>query len=155
MQEFTAALKGEQALQEFCDNMRPDLLKADAEGVTKSLASLLPEVDKAAVLEHKEIGQYLVESLHESLKNNCDGWVDDDLAFTVPWGFELSEIKVPVMLWQGSLDKMVPFAHGEWLAEHLPKEHLRKHLVQGQGHISISDGNEESMIDELLDVLKA
>jgi pimeloyl-ACP methyl ester carboxylesterase len=59
-----------------------------------------------------------------------------------------------VILYQGTKDKMVPYAHGEWLAKHLPQEKLRKHLIQGQGHVSIFLGREDSIIDELLAILK-
>jgi pimeloyl-ACP methyl ester carboxylesterase len=31
-----------------------------------------------------------------------DGWIDDNLAFARPWGFELGAIAVPVSLWFGS-----------------------------------------------------
>lgn len=96
----------------------------------------------------------MAASFHESLKNGVDGWVDDNFAFIKPWGFELNEIKVPVMLYQGSEDKMVPYGHGQWLAEHLPQQNLKKHLQDGEGHVSIFLPNMETMIDELLDVLK-
>lgn len=67
-----------------------------------------------------------------------------------PWGFELSEVKVPVIIYQGSEDLMVPFAHGKWLAEHLPQDMVKKHLLEGEGHISIFLDHMENMIDELV-----
>lgn len=130
------------------------MLKSDAAGLTEALSNVLPEVDKQAMI-NGQLGQYIADSFREGLKTNCDGWVDDDLAFAEPWGFELSEIKVPVLLYQGSEDKMVPYAHGQWLAKHLPQEKLRKHLIQGEGHISIFVGRQSIMIDELLAVAKA
>lgn len=152
--EFNAALQGEEALQKFCTAQRAELLNADVAGVIKAMSSILPTVDKDALTNSTEMGQHMVDSMNEGLKNNCDGWVDDDLAFTRPWGFDLGEIKVPVLLYQGDEDKMVPFAHGQWLAEHLPQDKLRKHLLQGQGHISIFVGRSDAIIDELLEVAK-
>lgn len=29
-------------------------------------------------------------------------------------------MRVPVLVWEGSDDPMAPFAHGEWLAAHVP-----------------------------------
>jgi pimeloyl-ACP methyl ester carboxylesterase len=62
------------------------------------------------------------------------------MAFISPWGFELSEIKVPVLLYQGSEDLMVPYSHGKWLAKHLPKKGLSVNLLEGEGHLSIFVG---------------
>lgn len=96
------------------------------------------------------MGEDFVQSFRESLKNSVDGWVDDDLAFTRPWGFEFSEIKVPVILYQGDQDMMTPFAHGKWLVDHLPQDQVRPHLLQGEGHISIAHGYLDVMLDEVL-----
>jgi pimeloyl-ACP methyl ester carboxylesterase len=74
--------------------------------------------------------------------------LDDDLAFTRHWGFELADISVPTYLWQGSEDLMVPFAHGEWLAEHIPG--VAAHLERGEGHLSIGVGASDRMFDELV-----
>lgn len=127
------------------------MLQADAAGMVEVLSSLLPDVDRKA-LENTEfgMGQYIVDSFHEGLKENCNGWVDDDLEFIEPWGFELDEITVPVLLYQGSEDKMVPYAHGEWLSTHIPQHRLEKHLLQGEGHISLFFGQIETMMESLL-----
>ncbi|KAI9698574.1 MAG: hypothetical protein M1820_007464 [Bogoriella megaspora] len=150
IQEFQAAMKGEEALAKFCGDMRLELLNTDARGIVESMSSILPDVDKQALLEDSTMGQYCADLFQEGLKSNADGWVDDDLEFVQPWGFDLSEVKVPVLLYQGSEDKMVPYAHGEWLSKHLPQEKLISHLQQGQGHISIVVTHTEDMLDELL-----
>lgn len=128
------------------------MITADVAGIIEAISSLLPEVDKQSMIQNAEMGQHMVDLTREGLRNNADGWVDDNMAFINPWGFEFSEIKVPVILYQGSEDKMVPFAHGQWISAHLPQEKLTTHLMQGQGHISIFLGQTETIVDELMQV---
>nr|WP_221379144.1 alpha/beta hydrolase [Actinoplanes polyasparticus] len=70
---------------------------------------------------------------------------------TRDWGFELGEIRVPTFLWQGSEDLMVPYAHGRWLAAHMPG--VTAQLEQGEGHLSVFLGAAARMVDELVTVL--
>lgn len=153
IEEFNAALKGEDELRKVLGAQRSELLKADAAAIIEAMSTILPEVDKKT-LEDPRMGQSFAISMAEAVRLGLDGWVDDDLEFIKPWGFELSEVNIPVLLYQGSEDKMVPFAHGQWLAEHLPQAKLRKHLQQGEGHISIFLHGVDSMIDELLAIAK-
>lgn len=143
--EFGAALRGEEVIRAFLDEARPQLQHVEVEGIVSSLESLLPDVDKAVLTD--EFGEDMAASFHEALSSGVDGWVDDDLAFIGPWGFELDEITVPTSLWQGSDDLMVPFAHGQWLASHVPSANV--HLVDGEGHLSIALGAMDQMLDEL------
>lgn len=92
-----------------------------------------------------------LDGMGAALRSGVDGWVDDDLAFLAPWGFALAEIAVPTFVWQGSKDLMVPFAHGQWLAAHVPG--AVAHLEQGEGHLSIGVGALERMLDELVTTL--
>jgi pimeloyl-ACP methyl ester carboxylesterase len=150
--ETHAALEGEESLTKFTMAQRTDMLKADVKGMTEVMASILPEVDKRALLDSDEMGEYLVKSIHASVEHNTDGWVDDGLAFVKPWGFDISETKCPVFLYHGSEDLMVPYAHGKWIAEKVPEKLLVQHLSDGEGHISIFLGRAEAMIDELMSV---
>lgn len=101
------------------------------------------------MLENDDIGTSMMESFHEALKHSSDGWVDDDLSFIRPWGFELSDINTPVFLYHGSLDLMAPYAHGKWVASHIPEEYLTQHLLEDEGHISIWQGYMGNMFKEL------
>lgn len=114
------------------------------------MSSILPDVDKKAMIENDVMGQYLVDSLQRGLRDGADGWIDDDLELLRPWGFKVKEVRVPVHIYQGSEDKMVPFSHGKWLVSHLPEDKVRPHLLQGEGHISIFLGRMDEMLDGLL-----
>lgn len=126
------------------------MLQSDAAGMVKVLSSLLPDVDRKAMLDSPSVGQNIVDTFHVGLKHSADGWVDDSLSFIKPWGFDLAEVRVPIFLWQGSVDLMVPFSQGQWFATHLPQDRLVLHLLDGEGHMSIFLGRANEMIEELL-----
>ena len=147
--EFGLALKGEEAIRPSHEAEAAHLRNADADGLIEGLATLLPDVDRAALTA--EFGEDMAANFAEALRTGVDGWVDDDLAFVAPWGFTLDEIAVPTFVWQGSEDLMVPFAHGQWLANHVPG--ATAHLQQGEGHLSISVGAPDRMFDELMTTL--
>jgi pimeloyl-ACP methyl ester carboxylesterase len=144
--EFSAALRGEDELRHFLVEAREHLKDVDAAGIVSSLGTLLPEVDRDVLTD--EFGEDMASGFHEALRTGVDGWFDDDLAFVRPWGFELEEVSIPSMIWHGSHDLMVPFAHGQWLASHLPQASV--HLEQGEGHLSIGLGALDRMLDELI-----
>ncbi|MDQ1734986.1 MAG: hypothetical protein QOH56_1237 [Pseudonocardiales bacterium] len=148
IEEFGSALQGEAALRPGLQTEAEQLRDTDAAGVIESLSTLLPDVDRAVVTA--EFGEDLVASFTGAFRSGVDGWVDDDLAFTRPWGFALEEIGVPTFIWQGSEDLMVPFAHGQWLARHLPATTAR--LQQGEGHLSIAVGALDRMLDDLISI---
>jgi len=145
LQEFEAALEGPDALRLFLDAVAPHMREVTVEGIVESFASILPPVDLAVLTD--EFGEDMVAALREAMRVGINGWLDDDLAFVKPWGFALDEIRVPVTLWQGSEDLMVPFAHGEWLATHVPG--VDAHLIKGEGHLSIGLGAIGKMLDAL------
>ncbi|KAK3680181.1 hypothetical protein LTR78_000558 [Recurvomyces mirabilis] len=150
--ETNASLQGEDAVRKFVEDQRKDMLTADVKDLTEIMATILPDVDREVLLKDDELGQETVDSFKEGLKHGADGWIDDDLAFITPWGFDVSEVKCPVFLYHGDADLMVPYSHGRWLVEHIPEKYLTKHLQPGQGHISIFMGQADQMTDELLSV---
>ena len=146
VEEFGAALVGEEALRPFLEAERPGSSRTPrGPGLIEAMSTLLPDVDRALLTE--EFGEALAANCREGLRTGVDGWVDDDLAFTRPWGFDLGAIAVPVLLWQGSEDLMVPFAHGEWLADHVAG--VTAHLLDGEGHLSVGVGALDEMFADL------
>jgi pimeloyl-ACP methyl ester carboxylesterase len=132
-EEFGAALDGGDALAEFLEPFAVELEKATADTVGAMLGGLATDVDRAALTGEFAEWQALV--FRRSVAGGIWGWYDDDIAFTRDWGFALGEISVPVTVWQGRQDAMVPYAHGEWLAAHLPRS--RAMLLEDEGHLSL------------------
>lgn len=144
--EFSAARRGEDQLRPYLLEQGEVLREIRAADIVASMESLLPDVDRAALTG--EFGEDVAASFREAVRTGVDGWLDDDLAFAKPWGFSLAEISVPTMIWQGSADLMVPFAHGNWLASRLPA--ASAHLEDGEGHLSVGLGKLDAMLDELV-----
>ena len=72
------------------------------------------------------------------LERGYEGWLDDDLAFVTGWELDLSELRVPVLVVAGGEDLMVPYAHGHWLAAHVPGAEVS--LQDDEGHLSLLNG---------------
>jgi pimeloyl-ACP methyl ester carboxylesterase len=98
----------------------------------EGLQTLLTPVD-AAVLGG-DLGGYLQATMRDGLAPGIEGWWEDN-CMVQSWGFGLAEIKVPLLLLHGKQDMFVPFAHGEWLAAHIPGVQTR--LFDDEGHLSL------------------
>ncbi len=61
--------------------------------------------------------------------------IDDDVALTRPWGFDVEAIATPVLLVHGCEDRMVPPSHSEWLFRQCGGSELW--LRRGDGHVSV------------------
>jgi pimeloyl-ACP methyl ester carboxylesterase len=115
--EFGLAQQGEDALRPALERDFAGLGELDVAGLIEAMRPFLSDLDAAAL--DGELGAYLLDGMRRSLSRSIDGWVDDDLSFTRPWGFELDAIRAPTLVVQGRQDLMVPWAHGEWLARNL------------------------------------
>ena len=146
LDEFGAATASEEELRTYLEGHRPALAAVTPEQITAELDSLLPPADKAVLTgEHADA---VARSFRHAVSAGVDGWLDDDLAFVAPWGFDLAAITGPVALWQGTEDLMVPVAHGRWLAERVPG--VQAHVEEGEGHLSIGLGRLDTMLADLL-----
>jgi len=145
-QEFGAALAGPAQLQAYLEREAPAFASVTGEQVAAALGDLVSPVDVAVLTG--EFAAYVAASFRNAISTGIWGWFDDDLAFTRPWAFDLDGIKVPVQVWQGGQDRMVPFAHGRWLAAHLPR--VTAKLLSDEGHLSIAVAKFSEVVDGLL-----
>jgi pimeloyl-ACP methyl ester carboxylesterase len=145
-QEFAAVEAGEAELRAFLEADAAAFAEVDPEQVKEMLGDLVGDADKAVV--SGGYAEYLADDFAAALRDGIWGWFDDDLAFFADWGFDLGAITVPVTVWQGDDDRMVPFAHGQWLADHVAGASPR--LLRGDGHLSIEVAHYGEVLDDLV-----
>jgi pimeloyl-ACP methyl ester carboxylesterase len=133
--EWAAVLEGREAITELCERDAEEMAGVTPEQLVAALRTILSDVDADAVTER--LGEHLTDGMAHALAPGVDGWVDDDFAFLAPWGFDLERIEVPVLVWQGQHDLMVPTAHGRWLGDRIPGVEFR--FSEDEGHLSLTE----------------
>jgi pimeloyl-ACP methyl ester carboxylesterase len=137
VREFEWSLAGE-------DTLRPELQRE-----TDLMLSALGQdpdhpLGEAYDLSPSDIEMVARSDIHDMLDQSArvgcgetiDGFVDDDLSIVAPWGFAVSAITVPVAVWYGVDDTLVPAPHGEWLARAIPEATV---VPLDGGHFAIYD----------------
>ena len=113
----------------------------------KALAGELGPADGEALRDG--LGALTMRSFVEALRQGPAGAVDEYLRWGArPWGFDFSAVQVPVHVFQGEADRMVPIHHAQDLVARTP--HAALHLLPGEGHISI-----QRRAGDILDALPA
>ena len=146
VEEFGSTLKGPEALLPLMEPNRQQVMNVTADEVITAFGDLIDHVDAGSL--SGEFAEWVASLFRESVREGYWGWFDDDLAFVEPWGFDLASIRVPVHVWQGRHDRMVPFAHGEWLTAHLPT--AIPHLSDDHGHLTLICDALPEILDELI-----
>ena len=133
VEEFGVLFQGEEVHRASMERQRGELLAAKPEDLVGMWQTLLGPADREVATG--EFAAALLDHMRAGIGPGGDGWLDDDLAFVSPWGFDLAAIRIPVQLWHGEQDKFVPFAHGVWLAERIPR--VEAHLTAEDGHLTL------------------
>ena len=148
--EFGAALKGEASIEEWMNLNAGAFKNVSGSEIIEAFGGLLGDADKAAL--NAGGADQMAASTRSALAVSFDGWIDDDLVFVKPWGFDLAAITKPVYLWQGDDDFMVPHAHSYWLEKHIPTATLT--FKAGEGHISLGIKYRGEILQQAADLLK-
>jgi pimeloyl-ACP methyl ester carboxylesterase len=131
--DFKLMQRDKTAARARTEQQREGMLAASPSQLTAGMASLLTPTD-AAVLTG-DLADYLASSMQDGLKPSVEGWWEDGMAESGPWGFGLGQISIPVLVVHGRQDKFVPFSHGEWLAAHIPG--AEPMLLDNDGHLTL------------------
>lgn len=94
-------------------------IRADPDVHVATIGPEMPEADRRVVAD-PGIRTLLAQNFAAALRHSAAGWIDDAMAFSAPWGFDPSDIQVPVLLWHGADDVFTPVGHTMWLAERIP-----------------------------------
>jgi pimeloyl-ACP methyl ester carboxylesterase len=113
----------------------------------KILFSGVSKVDRA-VIDRPDVGSRLVSAYIEATRFGSRGQTEDMQAMLSPWGFDPTEIRLPVHVVHGRQDTVAPPAHAEYWIETLHAAHPV--WVEGAGHFLL-----EGHVEKVLDVLAA
>lgn len=149
IEEFGVALQGESALRAWMATNAGAMQEVTGADIRAAFGGLIGEADKAVLAG--SIAEEMAAAMRWGLAEGFAGWIDDDLAFLQDWGFDLGGISVPVVIWQGDDDFMVPLAHSRWLAAAIPGSELR--FSPGAGHISLTVKGQPEIVAQLKEML--
>jgi pimeloyl-ACP methyl ester carboxylesterase len=123
-------------------------VRRDPAAFVEKISRRLAEPDRS-LLEDWELRKTLGEALEEAFRYGVRGPAWEARLLVRPWGFPLEGIRVPVRLWQGEQDTLVPSGMGRYLAEVIPD--CRATFLPEEGHISVAINRREEILSGLLD----
>jgi pimeloyl-ACP methyl ester carboxylesterase len=144
--EFGKVLEGEAALRPYLEAEAEAMLDASPDELVAVMATLLGDEDRSVL--SGAFAEYILESDAHALAPGVDGWLDDDIAFLGPWGFDPGSIDRPTLLLHGEDDRFVPVSHGRWLAARIPAAEAR--IGAGDGHLTLIERRMREVNDWLL-----
>jgi pimeloyl-ACP methyl ester carboxylesterase len=118
VESFKLFFSDPEASRRHLREAREQILAATPEQLAEMIKDLLSPAD-AKVLTG-DLARWNTETNQVALSPGEQGWWDDGAAHLTSWGFHLRDIQVPVKIWHGRQDRMVPVQHGEWLAANIP-----------------------------------
>jgi pimeloyl-ACP methyl ester carboxylesterase len=109
----------------------------------RGMMKRLPEADRA-VLNDPYIKQMFIDITLEAFKKGVAGSAQEMQLLFKPWGFDLTQVHYPLVIWQGTLDPQVPLSHAEIYANSIPRAQLK--LIENEGHHSLINNHIEAIL---------
>jgi pimeloyl-ACP methyl ester carboxylesterase len=100
-------------------SQKAECIRQNPKSFIDTLMEEMPEAD-SRIMANEGVRSMFEQNFREAFRHSAEGWADDVRAFCSPWGFDVSDIIVPVYLWHGRRDKFSPPSHTEWLASQIP-----------------------------------
>ncbi|SFB11900.1 MULTISPECIES: alpha/beta fold hydrolase [unclassified Bacillus (in: firmicutes)] len=107
----------------------------------------LSEWDRQFLQTDEQIKTIMMH-LGEAFRISVDECVNEPVLLSNPWGFSVSDIKVPVDIWHGEGDTMAPFVETKKFAAAFPNSET--HFVPKAGHFLSDD---EKVWEEILNTI--
>lgn len=131
---FTLARRSPALAELFFRRVLGPLIGANPALALHLLSVGAPESDRQ-VLARPEVRSVLKASASEAFRQGARGPAFDLGLYASPWGFDPASLGMPLDIWHGEADAVVPCLHSRLLAEALPGAGLR--LLAGEGHFSL------------------
>ncbi|MEV5968222.1 alpha/beta fold hydrolase [Kribbella sp. NPDC051952] len=133
VEEFTAAAIGEGAYRPLVQRLAEEAVASVESGSIQVADDYhLPESDLVALRARRTEDGY-VDRMRATYTGGIDGWIDDCIAMTRPWGFDLQTLAVPISVWYGPDDVLSPRGHAEHLLTAIP--HAQRQELPAGGHV--------------------
>ncbi len=100
----------------------------------KQMIKQFSEPDQV-VFRDPEAAKSYANSMREAFRHGVAGTAYEMRLFLKPWNFNLTDIKIPVTIWYGALDKQAPRSHADIYADLIPNSRLN--VLENEGHLSL------------------
>ncbi len=111
--EVRLTLEDRTEARAFFEEEREKIVAVSSTQVALDMQPGTPGVDLALATDR-------AVSMQLALAPGIEGLWDDAVAQLTPWGFDVAQISVPVLLLHGVQDPVAPFSHAQWLASRIP-----------------------------------
>jgi pimeloyl-ACP methyl ester carboxylesterase len=147
VEEFEAVAAGGLVLQRYLEKERAAYRQIQTEEeLLEGFEGFVCQRDREIL--NGEFLEFQLTSCRLIAGDGIWGWYDDDLASWKPWNFDPAKISVPLSIWHGEDDLVLPIAEGKFLAKLMPD--ANPHWLPGQGHFSLYPDHFGEILDELI-----
>jgi len=121
-------------------------ISRNAEKVVPLLDRFASEPDKRLLVD-PQLRSLLIASHRGSARFGHAGIEQELRIFTDRWGFRLEDITMPVHVWHGEQDTVIPAAVGRYIADALPQ--CRARFYDDEGHVSVPINRMEDILGSM------